>query len=167
MADGAETDGGEAAIALEALDHARHMGQAIAAAGGNAVWPFGAVIIDAATGAVVASGVNRAEANPTLHGEIVALNDYVSRHGRSGLASMVLYTTAEPCPMCMGALIWAGVGGVVFGTSIERLCDLGVPQIRLSAAEVCARADFSAARLLGGVLSAQTDALFANRVCEA
>lgn len=151
-------------VALEAMDHARNMRLAIAEGVGNAVWPFGAVIVDAASGAVVARGVNGAHLNPILHGEVVALNDYVARRGPDGLASTVLYTTAEPCPMCMGALIWAGVGAVVYGASIERLAELGVPQIRLSAAEVCARADFSRVRLLGGVLSEETDALFANRV---
>ena len=50
---------------------------AIAAAKANPFWPFGGVVIGAADRAVLAQGVNNGEANPILHGEIVAINDYV------------------------------------------------------------------------------------------
>ena len=84
---------------------------AIAAAKANPFYPFGAVIIGAADRAVLAQGVNSGKTNPILHGEIVAINDYAARHGNQGWADGSLYTTGEPCPMCMGAIVWAGIGG--------------------------------------------------------
>jgi tRNA(Arg) A34 adenosine deaminase TadA len=144
--------------------HEAAMRLAIGAAGGNPAFPFGAVIVRAADRAVMASGVNKGWANPTLHGEIVAINDYVDRHGNRGWEEIVLYTTGEPCPMCMSALAWAGIGGVVYGTSIATLRQLGIDQITLPATAIIAAASFFRGEILGAVLAAETDALFANRM---
>ena len=81
----------------------------------------------------MAAGVNRGSVNPTFHGEIVAIDDYVARHGNQGWAEAILYTTGEPCPMCMSALAWAGMGGVVWGTSIADLNRFGIDQIMIPA----------------------------------
>ena len=143
--------------------HEAAMRLAIEAAGGNPAFPFGAVIMRAADGARMASGVNRGWANPTLHGEIVAVNDYVDRHGNRGWEEMVLYSTGEPCPMCMGALAWARIGGIVYGTGIATLHEVGIDQILLPASAVLAAAAFVRCEILGGVLAAQTDALFRHR----
>lgn len=149
--------------AIPMAHHAAAMRLAINAAGGNPAFPFGAVIVRAADRAVMASGVNTGRANPTLHGEIVAINDYVDRHGNRGWEEMVLYTTGEPCPMCMSALAWARIGGVVYGTSIETLQQVGIDQIVLPATAIIAAAPFFQGDILGGVLAAETDALFTNR----
>src|SRR5215470_11169632 len=92
---------------LDAIPLAAHeaaMRLTITAAKANPFYPFGAVIIGAADHAVLAQGVNNSKTNPTLHGEIVAINDYVARHGNQGWADGILYTTGEPCPMCMSAI---------------------------------------------------------------
>ena len=136
---------------------------AIAAARGNPAYPFGAVIVRAMDRQVLASGVNKTADTPTFHGEIVAINDYVARHGTSGWREVVLYTTGEPCPMCMGAMIWAGLGGVVWGTSIEKLREAGINQIIIPATTVIGASPFYNGEILGGVLKAETDALFVNR----
>ena len=136
---------------------------AIEAARANPVFPFGAVIVRAADRTVMASGVNTGDVNPTLHGEIVAINDYVARHGHRGWQDMILYTTGEPCPMCMAALARARIGGVVYGTSIEKLRGFGIDQILIPATAVIAAAPFYQGELVGPVLAAETDALFANR----
>ena len=136
---------------------------AIAAARGNPAYPFGAVIVRAMDRQVLASGVNKTADNPTFHGEIVAINDYVARHGNSGWREVILYTTGEPCPMCMGAVIWAGLGGVVWGTSIEKLREAGINQIIIPATTVIGASPFYNGEILGGVLKAETDALFVNR----
>lgn len=143
--------------------HEEAMRLAIKAAGGNPAFPFGAVIVRAADRAVMATGVNNGRANPTHHGEIVAINDYVARHGNRGWEEMVLYTTGEPCPMCMSALAWARIGGVVYGTSIETLRQVGIDQIVLPATAIAAAAPFFNGEILGPVLAAETDALFRNR----
>jgi len=136
---------------------------AIAAARANPFFPFGAVIVRAADREVMATGANNRRANPTLHGEIVAINDYVARRGNHGWGDVILYTTGEPCPMCMGALVWAQIGGVVYGTSIETLQNLGIDQIRLPATAVIRAALFYRGEILGHVLESETEALFANR----
>jgi tRNA(adenine34) deaminase len=154
------------ALDLDAIPRAEHeaaMRLAIAAAKANPFWPFGAVIIRAADRAVLAQGVNNGKANPILHGEIVAINDYVARNGNRGCAGSMLYTTGEPYPMCMSAAVWAGIGGVVYGSSIRTLAEAGIAQIRIDASAVRNAAPFYRGQILGGVLRAETDALFRNR----
>lgn len=134
--------------------------------GQSGFYPFGAVIVRPPSEELLAGGVNTGRVNPTWHGEIVCMNDYIARHGNQGWDGCILYTTGEPCPMCMGALIWAGIGGVVYGTSIATLGQkLGLRQISIPASEVIAAASgFRHVALLGGVLAGETDALFAERL---
>ena len=143
--------------------HEEAMRLAIVAALANPFFPFGAVILRAADRVVMATGANNRRANPTFHGEIVAINDYVARHGNEGWGEVILYTTGEPCPMCMGALTWARIGGVVWGTSIETLRKLGIDQILLPVTTVIGAAPFYRGAALGDVLRSETDALFMNR----
>lgn len=143
--------------------HEQSMRQAIAVARQNRLFPFGAVIVRAADRRIMASGVNNGSTNPILHGEIVAINDHVARHGNRGWQETILYTTGEPCPMCMSALAWARIGGVVYGTSIETLRRVGIDQILLPATAVIGAAPFYRGDIMGGVLASETDALFANR----
>jgi tRNA(Arg) A34 adenosine deaminase TadA len=143
--------------------HEESMRLAIAAARANPFFPFGTAMVRAGDREVMATGVNNRSANPTLHGEIVAINDYVARHGNRAWGEVILYTTGEPCPMCMGALAWARIGGVVYGTSIETLQKLGIDQILLPATAVTAAAPFYRGEIRGGVLESETDALFINR----
>jgi len=76
--------------------------------------PFGAVV--AAGGAVVGAGANRVTASldPTAHGEIVAMRDACLRTRDFSLAGATLYTSCEPCPMCLSAALWARVDRVVY-----------------------------------------------------
>lgn len=143
--------------------HEQAMRQAIAVSRQNRFFPFGAVIVRAADRQIMAAGANNGSANPILHGEIVAINDYVSLHGNRGWEQAILYTTGEPCPMCMSALAWARIGGVVYGTSIETLRRVGIDQILLPATAVIDAAPFYRGEILGDVLASETDALFANR----
>jgi len=154
------------AIDLSAIPvsaHERAMRRAIVAARGNPAYPFGAAVVRPADGQLLATGVNQGALNPTFHGEIVAINDYVARHGNRGWAEAVLYTTGEPCPMCMSAMVWAGMGGVVWGTSIEKLRQFGINQILIPAAAVIGASPFYRGAILGHVLQAETDALFQSR----
>jgi tRNA(adenine34) deaminase len=145
--------------------HERYMRLAIEQAKKNPYFPFGAVIVRPATGELVASGTNNTYANPTLHGEIVCLNDYIARNGNKGFEEVVLYTTCEPCPMCITALLFAKIGGVVFGTfNAEGLKKAGLDPIKISARQLVDAAPFSQLQLLqGGVLSAETDRMLLER----
>jgi tRNA(adenine34) deaminase len=94
-------------IALEAA-------QAAAAAGET---PVGAVIVDPATGEVVAIGHNQpiGSHDPTAHAEIVALREAARKRGNYRLTDLTLFVTLEPCAMCAGAISHARIGRVVFG----------------------------------------------------
>ena len=144
--------------------HERYMRLAIVQGKKNAYYPFGAVIVKPETDEVMATGINNARENPTLHGEIVCMNDYVGRHGNTGWQACVLYTTGEPCPMCMTALIWADIGGVVFASSaFDGIKKSGMDPIRISALDVVNATPFNKVMLVGGVLAAETDRMFIER----
>jgi hypothetical protein len=72
-------------------------------------FPFGAVIVR--DGQVLARGRNlgRTNGDPTAHGEMMAIRRCVADHGRAALRGSTLYTTGEPCAMCMGAILWCRV----------------------------------------------------------
>jgi tRNA(adenine34) deaminase len=129
-------------------------------------YPFGAVIVDTETGALLASGCNASRKNPTLHAEIVAMNNYVEKYGNQNWHKVTLYTTGEPCPMCMSALVWANVNRIVWGSSVSHIRKSGIPQFDLSAEQVAVSATsfYQPLRLIGGVLATETDQLFMQRL---
>lgn len=122
--------------------------------------PFGAVIVHRETGDVVAEGWNKSSVNPTWHGEIDALNRLAESAASDLGPELVLYTTAEPCPMCQAAILWSGIGMVVFGSSIRFLQQHGWRQIDILAEEVVRRSPGWDCTVVGGVLADECDALF-------
>ncbi|EFV13030.2 hypothetical protein HMPREF9336_02108 [Segniliparus rugosus ATCC BAA-974] len=141
------------------------MRKAMHAAAGNPRLPFGSVIVRTSDNAMLAKGVNHNTENPMWHGEVVALNDYTARHGNADWRDVTLYTTGEPCAMCAGAIIWAGIPRVVWASSIATIRASGEGQIDIPATEVAARAEefYRPEYFLGGVLSDQTDPVFLSR----
>ena len=117
----------------------RHMRQALAeaqAAGDAGEVPVGAVLCR--SGKVIARGQNRniRDKDPTAHAEIVAVRAAALLAGNHRLPAAELFVTLEPCAMCMGALLQARVGRVVFAAYDERsgaagsVLDLGaVPEL--------------------------------------
>jgi tRNA(Arg) A34 adenosine deaminase TadA len=142
------------------LDHATFMRRAIAQAKSVPLLPFGAVLVRGATGEVLAEGHNRSASNPTFHGEIDVIHRLAAAQPEVDWASLVLDTTAEPCPMCQSAVEWAGIPLVVYGTSIPFLQGLGWWQIDIRAEEVVRRTPFRRSTVLGGILEAECNALF-------
>ncbi|MFG1796369.1 nucleoside deaminase [Nocardia sp. NPDC049149] len=144
--------------------HELQMAHAIRQSAANPRYPFGAVIVDG-SGSLVAEGVNNGSAHPGFHGEVVAINDYVSRHGNSGWQHMTLYTTGEPCAMCTGMIAWAGIPRVVWASSVETIRNSGIGQISISAIELAARSHevYQPEYLLGGVGAAVMDLVFRTR----
>ena len=81
--------------------------------------PFGSVIVKGDT--VVGRGHNRVLLNndPTCHGEMEAIRDACRNLGTCDLSECVIYTTGEPCHMCLCALMWANIDKVYYGCTIE------------------------------------------------
>lgn len=132
------------------------MAQAIQAAQQNPRAPFAALLVHQPDDTLLATGINHVRDSPIWHGEMDALGKLPKD---TDFAHCVMYTTAEPCPMCQSALCWAGVATVVYGTSIPFLQSLGWDQIDLRAHQVAAHWH-KPCLLLGGVLQSQCDQLF-------
>ena len=77
--------------------------------------PFGAVVVK--NGKIVGRGHNRVllKNDPTCHGEVEAIRDACGNLKTHSLEGCEIYTTAEPCPMCLGAILWANIGKVYQG----------------------------------------------------
>ena len=81
--------------------------------------PFGSVIVK--NGEVIGKGHNQVIKNsdPTCHGEIMAIHDACSTLGTHDLTGCTLYTTGEPCHMCLCACMWANIDKIYYGCTIE------------------------------------------------
>jgi len=141
-------------------EHEQYMRHAIEAAASNPSAPFGAVIVDRERKEIVARGFNKSSQNPVWHGEIDAINRCAADHPGIEWKRLTLYTTAEPCPMCQSAIIWAGMPLVVYGTSIPFLKQLGWGQIDIRAEQVSKAAAFHSTKVIGEVLEDECNALF-------
>lgn len=77
--------------------------------------PFGSVIVK--DGQIVGRGHNRVlyKKDPTCHGEMEAIRDACQNLDTFDLSGCALYTTAEPCPMCLGAILWANIKTIYYG----------------------------------------------------
>lgn len=121
--------------------------------------PFGAVIVR--DGKVFSMGRNLGKTNndPTAHAEMEAIRQFVAERPAAELECATIYTSGEPCPMCMSAILWCRFSRVVYAASIDELATrLG--QIMLSSREVADAAPFANIAITGGVLSAEALALF-------
>ena len=126
--------------------------------------PFAASIVDTQTNELKCLGINNVKADPTLHGEIAAINNCSTLYGfnRTIWHNWALYTTAESCPMCQSAIEWASLGRVVYGTSIPFLQQHGWRQIDILSREVNNRTSFNSCEIVGGVLEDECNKLFAD-----
>lgn len=122
-------------------------------------FPFGAVIVR--DGEIVARGRNAGKKlnDPTAHAEMMAIRDFVSRRPGAELAGATIYATGEPCPMCMGALLWCGVTRVVYAASIPRIAAY-LNQIAIPCRTLAEAAPFVEVDILGDVLAVEALALF-------
>ncbi|TDB51255.1 MULTISPECIES: nucleoside deaminase [Photorhabdus] len=149
----------------EITEHEKYMREAIKEAIKNPKYPFGAVIVNRNNGEILSCGVNTGRSNPILHGEIQAINHYITQYGNQGWENVALYTTGEPCSMCMSALAWIGIREVIWATSISVIRNAGIRQIDISAHEIAERASsfYNPITLVGGILANETDKLFLER----
>lgn len=111
------------------LDHETFMRRAIelsrrnmaAGAGG----PFGAVIVR--DGRIIGEGWNKVTSSndPTAHAEVVAIRDACARLDSFALEGAVLYTSCEPCPMCLAAVYWARISRIYYGNDKNDAARIG------------------------------------------
>ncbi|HUA96836.1 MAG TPA: nucleoside deaminase [Terracidiphilus sp.] len=124
--------------------------------------PFGASVVHTKTGELLLRALNNVagEFDPSAHAEVRAIRLATKRLKQLSLAGYTLYTTCEPCPMCMSTALWARLDRVVYGATIEdanRHCI----QIQIPAAEVAARSDMRC-QVDGPVLRDDCYALFTD-----
>ena len=91
----------------------------------NGGGPFGAVIVR--NGQVIATGVNRVTANndPTAHAEVSAIRTACAQLGTFHLQDCVIYTSCEPCPMCLSAIYWSGITRIYYGNTAQDANNIG------------------------------------------
>jgi tRNA(Arg) A34 adenosine deaminase TadA len=104
--------------------------------------PFGASIVQTKSGKTLLRALNNVtqEFDPSAHAEVRAIRLATKRLKDVSLAGYTLYSTCEPCPMCMSAALWSGVDRVVYGATIGD-ANQHFNQIRIPATEVAERGD--------------------------
>ena len=87
---------------------------------------FGAVIVDK-NGNIISNGNNKVfkDKDPTAHAEIVAIRKACKALNTNDLSGYILYTSCEPCPMCLSAIIWANISEVYFGCTKKDAANIG------------------------------------------
>ena len=91
----------------------------------NSGGPFGAVVVK--DGEIIGEGCNQVTStnDPTAHAEIVAIRQACQKLGSFQLDGCVLYTSCEPCPMCLGAIYWARPDKIFFACTREDAANIG------------------------------------------
>jgi guanine deaminase len=83
----------------------------------NGGGPFGAIIVK--DGKIIARGVNRVTPNidPTAHAEVMAIREAAKNLNDFNLSGCTIYTSCEPCPMCLSAIYWARIDNIYYGNT--------------------------------------------------
>lgn len=121
----------------------RFIRQAIALAAqakGQGNPPFGALLALGEDVLVTAENTANTEANPTCHAETNLVQKAIRELKREQLAAATLYTSAEPCAMCTGAIYWAGIRKIAYALPSEELAKLGRGSFAITCRELFARA---------------------------
>lgn len=93
--------------------------------------PFGAIIV--VDGKIVSEGVNKVTTNcdPTAHAEIMAIRSACNHLKSFKLPNSILYSSCEPCPMCLSAAYWAGIEGIYFANTKSEAAEIGFSDLFL------------------------------------
>ncbi len=91
----------------------------------NGGGPFGAVIVK--DGVIVGEGVNSVskQIDPTAHAEVVAIRNATKNLDTYNLKGSIIYTSCEPCPMCLGAIYWAHISYIYYGNTKDDAAKIG------------------------------------------
>lgn len=121
--------------------------------------PFGAVIVNA--GEVLAAAHNTvwSASDPTAHAEINAIRQATTSRGSIDLKGCTIYSTCEPCPMCLAAIHWSKIQRVVFGASIADAAAAGFSELHVHARDLV-KMGGSPLKIEAGLLRSECRALF-------
>jgi len=113
---------------MDMSEHEKFMRKAIALSVRNVKkggGPFGAVIVK--EGKIIATGVNHVTGSndPTAHAEILAIRKASKKLHNFSLEGCTIYTSCEPCPMCLGAIYWAHLDKIYYGNTKAEARDIG------------------------------------------
>ncbi len=109
--------------------HEEFMSEAVKAAlkgmGNNEGGPFGCIVVK--DGVVIGRGNNKVTStnDPTAHAEVTAIRDACKNIGSFQLDGCIVYTSCEPCPMCLGAIYWARPDKVYYGSNQQDAANIG------------------------------------------
>ena len=124
-------------------------------------YAFGCVITRGSEMIARGRNLGRTNDDPTAHGEMVAIRGALAGRGSAALRGATLYTSGEPCIMCMGAIVWCGIGRLVFAASVPQIGRL-FDQVMITSAEVAERAKWDPITITGGVLADEAVKLLAK-----
>ncbi|HCN18691.1 MAG: tRNA-specific adenosine deaminase [Planctomycetes bacterium GWA2_50_13] len=113
--------------------------------------PFGAIIVKKGQVLVCEHNTVWKDCDITAHAEMRAVRRACRKLNTIDLTGATLYSTCEPCPMCLGAIHWAGVSRVVFGCRIRDAKKMGFSELTVSAARLKSLGN-SPVKVTGGVL---------------
>jgi len=114
---------------METQGHEKFMRRAIELAGQNVKQnlggPFGAVIVK--DGEIIAESANQvlAQNDPTAHAEVSAIRLACKKLSTYDLQGSIIYTSCEPCPMCLGAIYWAHIDAIYYGNTKKDAANIG------------------------------------------
>lgn len=98
--------------------------------------PFGAAILKEGEVVAVAHNTVWKDTDPTAHAEMNAIREAARKLRTINLKGCVLFSTCEPCPMCLSAIHWSKIDRVVFGAGIEDAEKAGFSELTISAKEM-------------------------------
>jgi len=111
------------------MTHENYMNEAVKAAlqgmENNEGGPFGCIVVK--DGEIIGRGNNRVTStnDPTAHAEVIAIRDACKNLNSFQLDGCVIYTSCEPCPMCLGAIYWARPDKVFYGSNQQDAANIG------------------------------------------
>lgn len=127
-------------------------------------YPFGCCIVtDHNNDNIVVSAANTcfSEKNPIMHAEINAIRELCKVLDKTTLEDAVIFTTIEPCIMCMGAISWARIPRLVFGLSLNHSLKYGFEEVNLSSTEIASYFPYKI-KIEGGLLVDECESLFSD-----
>lgn len=125
----------------------------------DADYPFGAIIVRKESVLALGRNSTKRDLDPTAHAVMVAIRAFLNGHEPEGFKTTTIYASSEPCPMCMGAILWCGFKRLVYAASIAQLSGK-IEQIDVSSRRIANSAPFADIQITGGLLSGNALRLF-------